>query len=470
MSMKILLIFMIAIVGAVSIFQPVIADKQVPQAKTQIQLSFAPLVKQTAPAVVNIYTRRIVRKKSRVSPLFQDPFFERFFDQGFGFGVPRERVQNSLGSGVIVQSDGIIVTNNHVIEGADEITVALADRREYEAELILADKKSDVAVLRIQTNGEDLPTLALAESDELEVGDIVLAIGNPFGVGQTVTSGIVSALARTHAGITDYQFFIQTDAAINPGNSGGALIDHSGRLVGVNTAIYSSSGGSMGIGFAIPVDMVRSVLEGALGDGKIERPWLGLSGQPVTSEIAKSLELSRPLGVLINNVHKTGPAGQAGVKVGDVVLAVDGREVFEPEGMKFRIATRRIGNTADIKILRGGRVQTIKVKMIVPPEDPPSDKRILKGAHPLRGVTVGNLSPALANELGLPVTFTGVVVTKSAPQRSQVAFAVKDIVLALNGQQVNSVRQLVEMLEKPKRSWEMSIRRNGKVRNIRVIR
>jgi Do/DeqQ family serine protease len=470
MSMKILLIFMIAIVGAVSIFQPVVADKQVPQTKTQIQLSFAPLVKQTAPAVVNIYTRRIMRTKSRVSPLFQDPFFERFFGQGFGFGVPRERVQNSLGSGVIVQSDGIIVTNNHVIEGADEITVALADRREYEAELILADKKSDVAVLRIQTNGEDLPTLALAESDELEVGDIVLAIGNPFGVGQTVTSGIVSALARTHAGITDYQFFIQTDAAINPGNSGGALIDHSGRLVGVNTAIYSSSGGSMGIGFAIPVDMVRSVLEGALGDGKIERPWLGLSGQPVTSEIAKSLELSRPLGVLINNVHKTGPAGQAGVKVGDVVLAVDGREVFEPEGMKFRIATRRIGNTADIKILRGGRVQTIKVKMIVPPEDPPSDERILKGAHLLRGVTVGNLSPAIAIELGLPFTLTGVVVTKPAPQRSRVAFAVKDIVLALNGQQVNSVRQLVEMLEKPESSWEMSIRRNGKVRNIRVIR
>jgi len=468
--MTVLRALLIVGVAALLGIQPVTAEKRIPQSQVQVQLSFAPLVKQSAPAVVNIYTRRVVRTNTRVSPMFQDPFFERFFGKGFGFGVPRERVQNSLGSGVIVQSDGIIVTNNHVIEGADEITVALADRREFDAELVLADKKSDVAILRIKTSGEDLPSLPLAAHDDLEVGDIVLAIGNPFGVGQTVTSGIVSALARTRAGITDFQFFIQTDAAINPGNSGGALVDNKGQLVGVNTAIYSRSGGSNGIGFAIPVDMVRSVLDGALGDGKIERPWLGVSGQPVTSEIAKSLELSRPLGVLINNVYGAGPAGKAGLKVGDVVLAVDGREVFEPEGMRFRIATRRVGDTARLKILRSGNIQTLGVKMIVPPEDPPRNETLLKGAHPLRGVTVSNLSPALASQMGMPFSTTGVAVTKPSPQRSQISFAAKDIILALNGKQVNSVRQLAAMLAEPERSWEISIRRNGKVRKIRVIR
>jgi Do/DeqQ family serine protease len=448
---------------------PVAAEKRIPETDEQVRLSYAPLVKRAAPAVVNIYTRRIVKTQVQASP-FRDPFFQRFFGQGFGFGVPRERVQKSLGSGVIVRPDGIIITNHHVVKGGGEITIALADRREYEAKLILADEKSDIAVLRIETEGEDLPVLPLAGPDELEVGDIVLAIGNPFGVGQTVTSGIVSALARNRAGITDYQFFIQTDAAINPGNSGGALVDNRGRLVGVNTAIYSRSGGSMGIGFAIPVDMVRSVIDGALGEGRIERPWLGVSGQAVTSEIAKSLDLPRPLGVLVNNIHSGGPGDEAGLSVGDVILEIDGREVSDPEGMKFRIATRRVGETANLRMLRAGREHSLTVALKVPPEDPPRDKTLLEGAHPLRGVTVGNLSPALADELGMPFSATGVVVIAPAPQRSRISFAVKDVILAVNGSAIGSAQDLAALLKKSLRSWEISVRRNGKVQKVRVVR
>jgi serine protease Do len=449
---------------------PAGAEKRVPESREQVQFSYAPLVKKTAPAVVNVYTRRVVRTAARRSPLFRDPFFERFFGKGFGFGVPRERVQRSLGSGVVVRSDGIIVTNYHVIKGAQEITVALADRREFEAEVVLADERSDIAVLRIETGGEDLPVLDLADSDRLEVGDIVLAMGNPFGVGQTVTSGIVSAVARTRAGITDYQFFIQTDAAINPGNSGGPLIDIEGRLVGINTAIYSRTGGSHGIGFAIPANMVRSVLDGALGEGKVVRPWLGASGQAVTSEIAKSLDLDRPRGVLINNVFSGGPADDAGLKAGDVVLSVQGREVSNPEAMKFRIATRPVGETVGLSILRDGDERTLRVNMVPPPEVPLRDETVLEGAHPMNGVTVANLSPAVADELGMPFAATGVVVLKPASTRTQFSFAAKDVILAVSGLKTETVEDLVRALKKPSRGWEISVRRGGRIRTVRIIR
>src|SRR5262245_6196072 len=226
------------------------AQKTVPENETQIELSFAPVVRETSPAVVNVYAER--RTTQNQMGLFNDPFFRRFFGGDGSMNAPRNRIQNSLGSGVIVDPRGIVVTNNHVIEGGTEIRIVLADRREFEAKLMLADKRTDLAVLKIDAGDEELPALGFGDSDDLDVGDLVLAIGNPFGVGQTVTSGIVSALARTQLGITDYQFFIQTDAAINPGNSGGALVDMKGRLIGINTAIFSRSGGSQGIGFAIP--------------------------------------------------------------------------------------------------------------------------------------------------------------------------------------------------------------------------
>src|SRR5215469_720541 len=273
--------------------------RAVAETRAELQLSFAPVVKKTAPAVVNVFSRRTVR--TQVSPLFDDPFFRRFFADNAPFQVPSERVQRSLGSGVLVAADGTIVTNHHVIKDADEVTVVLADRREFEAKILRSDEHVDLAVLKIETHGERLPFLELRDSDELEVGDLVLAIGDPFGVGQTVTSGIVSALARTGVGVSDYRFFIQTDAAINPGNSGGALVSLDGRLVGINTAIYSRSGGSIGIGFAIPSLMVKAVLAGAGTTGRIVRPWLGASGQPVTSDLVPGLGLKRPMGVLLND-------------------------------------------------------------------------------------------------------------------------------------------------------------------------
>src|SRR5215469_6012681 len=289
-----------------------------PTSRDMIRFSFAPVVKKVAPAVVNVYSRRTVQTRS---PFFDDPLVRRFFGNQAPFGLPRERVQQSLGSGVILGADGIVVTNHHVIDGAQQITVVLNDRREFEAKVLLSDEHADLAVLKIDTHGERLPVLEVGDSDQLEVGDLVLAIGDPFGVGQTVTSGIISALARTGIG-SDVSSFIQTDAAINPGNSGGPLVDLDGRLVGINTAIFSQSGGSIGIGFAVPTNMVRIVLEAAASGGKVVRPWLGASGQGVTAEIAQSLGLPRPEGVLIKEVTPGSPAADAGLHVGDVVLQV----------------------------------------------------------------------------------------------------------------------------------------------------
>jgi S1-C subfamily serine protease len=245
--------------GAATLAPAAVAqERRLPQSPAEMKLSFASVVKRVSPAVVNVYAARVVENRN---PLMDDPIFRRFFGQG----LPREQVQRSLGSGVIVDPSGLIMTNNHVIEGATEVKVSLADKRELEAEIVLKDARTDLAVLKIKEARERFPALDFGNSDDLQVGDLVLAVGNPFGVGQTVTHGIVSALARTQVGITDYQFFIQTDAAINPGNSGGALVDLSGRLMGINTAIFSRSGGSQGVGFAIPANMVKVVAASAMG-------------------------------------------------------------------------------------------------------------------------------------------------------------------------------------------------------------
>ncbi|MGH7088404.1 MAG: trypsin-like peptidase domain-containing protein, partial [Stellaceae bacterium] len=297
---------------------PALSETRAPPTREAIRLSFAPIVKVAAPAVVNVYSRRVVRQQ----PLFDDPVFRQFFGDNSPFGRARERVQSSLGSGVIVDPSGLIVTNDHVVKEAQQIRVVLSDRREFEAKVLLADARADLAVLKIDPHGAALPALALGDSDRLEVGDLVLAIGDPFGVGQTVTSGIVSALARS-AGVSDFRSFIQTDAAINPGNSGGALVDLDGRLVGINTAIFSQSGGSIGIGFAIPAAMLRPMLQAALHGGRIVRPWLGASGQPVTAEIAPTLGLAHPEGVLVKDVAADSPAAKAGLHIGDVILDVE---------------------------------------------------------------------------------------------------------------------------------------------------
>jgi len=443
--------------------------KALPRSHAEVQLSFAPLVKQVAPAVVNIYTRRVVQQVTP-SPLQDDPFLRRFFGDGQLFGQRRERVQRSLGSGVILDPHGLIVTNNHVIDGAQEITVSLADRREFEAEVALADPRTDLAVLRIKAGKEPLPTLELRDSDELEVGDLVLAIGNPFGVGQTVTSGIVSALGRTIVGQSDTQSFIQTDAAINPGNSGGALVTMDGRLAGINTAIFSRSGGSLGIGFAIPANLVASVLHSAMAGHGVIRPWLGAGGQAVTAELAAGLGLDRPGGVVISKIFPDSPADQAGLKVGDVVLAVDGREIFDPRGLKFRIATRNVGEQATLDVVRAGVTRHLTVALLPPPDVPARDITPLDGAHPLAGATVANLSPAYAEELGLDNSMTGVIITEiaSGSTAQRIHLRPGDVLLSLNGSEVTSVKQLQKQLRSRSRNWQLSISRGGRVLKLEI--
>src|SRR5256714_4356261 len=307
-------------------------DRRVPTSSAEVRLSYAPIVQRVQPAVVNVYAAKVVRDRN---PLLDDPIFRRFF------GVPGqqpEQMQRSLGSGVMVDSSGLVVTNVHVIEGADEVKVSLSDKREFEAEIVLKDPRSDLAVLQLKGVYEKFPTLDFANSDELLVGDVVLAIGNTFGVGQTVTHGIISALARTQVGITDYQFFVQTDAAINPGNSGGALVDMTGRLAGVNTAIFSRSGGSQGIGFAIPANMVRVVVASAKSGGKaVKRPWLGARLQAVTPEIAETLGLKLPRGALVANVATHRPAARARLKPSDLVGAIDGQPIEDPNAFDYRL-------------------------------------------------------------------------------------------------------------------------------------
>ncbi|WP_225889857.1 DegQ family serine endoprotease [Indioceanicola profundi] len=446
--------------------QPTYAQSRaVPQSREQITLSFAPVVKQASPAVVNIYTRRTVRQ--RVSPFMDDPVFRRFFGESFSFGVPRERVEGSLGSGVIVAADGLVVTNAHVVKGSDEITVVLNDRREFPAKVETVDERVDLAVLRIEADGEKLPFLEFGESDDLEVGDLVLAIGNPFGVGQTVTSGIVSALARTAVGVSDYNFFIQTDAAVNPGNSGGALITMDGRLVGINTAIYSRSGGSIGIGFAIPAAMVRTVVDAVRAGGKLVRPWIGADGQAVTADLAHTLGLSRPAGVLINEIRARGPAEKAGLRVGDVVTAVNGRSVDDPEAMRYRVATLPVGGSATLTVIRDGREQKLNLALIAPPEDPPRDLTLLDGRHPLVGAEVANLNPALVEEMRFDegVGTEGVVVMQVAPRTPAASLGLRpgDVVLRVNATDIGRVQDLRHILDSRSRSWTISVRRNGRV-------
>lgn len=434
------------------------APRAIPRSQEQIRLSFAPIAARAAPAVVNVYAERVVRSAS--SPIFDDPFFRRFFN------TEQDRVQRSLGSGVIVREDGLVVTNFHVVNRADALKVVLADRREFPAAVLIADERTDLAVLRIEGNAGRLPILPFANTRTAEVGDLVLAIGNPFGVGQTVTSGIISALARTDVGITDYSFFIQTDAAINPGNSGGALVDVDGRLVGVNTAIYSRDGGSNGIGFAIPAEMVQRVVESAVQDGKILRPWLGVKAQPVGPDIARSLALATPQGVIITEVFANGPAAAAGIRRGDVVLTLDDEPIFDEQGLRYLAATKRPGAAMTADVLRSGQRRALTVKVTPPPETPARDRRTLAGPHPFDGAVVVNLSPAMADELGLDPFISGVYVaevTRNSPA-ARVGLRVGDRLLAINARDVANTAALEQNLRAAPADgvWGLAIERQGK--------
>ncbi|TGY89833.1 DegQ family serine endoprotease [Marinicauda algicola] len=432
------------------------ADRAVPDSRADMQLSFAPIVREAAPAVVNVYSRRVVAQRS---PFAGDPFFERFFGP-----QTRQREVGSLGSGVIVDPSGIIVTNHHVVEGAQELRVVLADRREFDAELLLADERTDLAVLRIDA-GEALPVLPYDEAGDAEVGDLVLAIGNPFGVGQTVTSGIVSALARTDVGISDYSFFIQTDAAVNPGNSGGALVDMDGELIGVNTAIFSRSGGSHGIGFAIPADMVRTVVEAALSGEELIRPWLGARLQPVTSDLAQSLGLDRPRGAIVSELWPGGPAEEAGLRRGDIIVEVDGVEVNDETGIRFRFATHSLGDEAEVTVLRDGERRTLPVQARPAPGERDAEPVRVRGRNPLQGAQVVELSPALNERLGIDTFLEGIMVT-GVERRSAAAyygFQPGDRVLEIQGEAIETLDDLDRVLERYDNDahWPVEIVRGG---------
>ena len=442
---------------------PAIAQtRAVPDTKSEIQLSFAPVAKKAAPAVVNVYGAR-VEQQSRNTMM--DDFFRDFFGER-GLRMPRERIQRSLGSGVVVGKD-LIVTNHHVIEGMTEVKVAFADKREFSAQVVLRDPRSDLAILRVKDMPPITP-LEFADSEKLEVGDLVLAIGNPFGVGQTVTQGIVSAVARTQVGVSDYQFFIQTDAAINPGNSGGALVDVNGRLAGINTAIYSRSGGNMGIGFAIPSQMVKIVVDSARAGSKtVQRPWLGARLQVVTQEMAEAIGLDHPTGVMVTTLYPKGPAETAGLKRGDMILSVDGQTIEDPDSFGYRFALKGIGGETKLSILREGKPNTVTVKLGPPTETRPRDPLVLKSRTPLMGATILNLSPAVADEMQIDMNDSneGVIVSEieegSAAQRF--GFQKGDLILAINREKIEATQDAEKVLAERARFWEITINRGGRV-------
>ena len=430
-------------------------ERQVPRSLGELQLSFAPIVQRVAPAVVNVYAQHVVQNQN---PFLADPFFRQFFG-----GIPSRQVERSLGSGVIVDTSGLVVTNYHVIRDASQVRVALSDKREFDAEIVLKDQRSDLAVLRIKGANERFPVLQFANSDALQVGDVVLAIGDPFGVGQTVTHGIVSALARTQVGSSDYQYFIQTDAAINPGNSGGALVDMSGRLVGINSAIASSSGGSEGIGFAIPANLVRTVVASAeSGSKSVKRPWFGAKLQDVTHDIADSLGLKAPTGALVASVVPDSPAAHAGIKAGDLLISVDGMTVDDPNGFDYRFATKPLGGTAQIGLIRQGRDMVLPVSL-QPLPALPRDEVEIRSSSPFRGATVANLSPALADELRLDPQAEGVVITRVADGSTaqSIGFQPGDIVVSVNNHKVADAAELERLVSAGSRSWRITIRRGN---------
>ncbi len=436
-------------------------DRRVPSSPAELRLSYAPIVQRVQPAVVNVYAAKVVQNRN---PLLDDPIFRRFF----GLHGQSEQVQRSLGSGVIVDPSGLVVTNVHVIEGADQVKVSLADKREFEAEIVLKDPRSDLAVLKLKDSREKFPALEFTNSDELMVGDVVLAIGNPFGVGQTVTHGIISALARTQVGITDYQFFIQTDAPINPGNSGGALVDMNGKLAGINTAIYSRSGGSQGIGFAIPSNMVRVVVASAKSGGKaVKRPWLGARLQAVTPDIADSLGLRSPTGALVASVVPNGPAARAGLKSSDLIVAIDGQTVEDPNAFDYRFATRPLGGAAEIDVQRNGK----PVKLTVPLETAPDTGRneiVITSRSPFQGAKVSNISPAVADELHLDADTEGVVVTEVGDDTTaaNVGFQKGDIIMAVNNQKIGKTGDLEKAAKESSRIWRITLVRGGQQINV----
>lgn len=449
----------VALFSFLSLIVPQAGFAQIPQSQSEIKLSFAPLVKKTVPSVVNVYAARLVHARS---PFEGDPFFEQFFGRT-PQNVP-SRKQSSLGSGVIVDQSGLIVTNYHVIRDADEIKVALSDGREFESKVMLKDEATDIAVLKIEPKGTAFPVLPLGDSDAVEVGDLVLAIGDPFGVGQTVTSGIVSAQARTRVGISDFDFFIQTDAAINPGNSGGALIDMRGELIGINTAIYSRSGGSVGIGFAIPANLVKAVVDAVKrGEKTFDPPYIGASFQSVTADVAEGLGMDQPYGAIITDIVKKSPAEQAGLKIGDVILKAQAVRIDNPDSLGYRLMTTGVGHTLDIDYLRNGKVEKTTISLASLPDDQIARAEKLSGNTPFSGAEVVNLTPLNARRFHVAAEASGVVVNDVEDNSNASGlFQRGDVIHGVNGNEVKTVADLKKILSKSQpRVWQLEYERNG---------
>ncbi len=447
----------LCLVLAVCCAVPALGQTTVPESQAEIAMSFSPVVKAAAPAVVNIYASRIVQ--ARRSPFADDPFFNQFFE---ALGPTQPRVQNSLGSGVIVSASGIVVSNYHVVGQATEIRVVLNDRREFAADVILSDEESDLAVLQLR-GAAGLPFLPLRNSDELEVGDLVLAIGNPFGVGQTVSSGIVSGLARSALQVADGRgYFIQTDAAINPGNSGGALVDLRGRLVGINTAILTRGGGSNGIGFAIPANLVKSIIAQAeAGATRFARPWAGVTGQAMDAALAEGLGLPRPDGVLVSDLHPQSPFAAAGLQTGDVILSLGGAPTNTPQEVMFRLSALGVGAEAELVWLRDGGEQRAMMRLAPAPDDPPRAQTTVVEDVSLRGLTVVQINPAVMEELNLPMQSEGVAVVQAENLAARAGFQPGDVVLGINGVPVTSPADVVALAAMEARVWVIDLIRGG---------
>ncbi len=426
--------------------------------EAKITTSFAPVIKKVAPSVVNIYSTKTVRVNPRMMPFFDDPFLRRFFGGEFddnpqdNRGRPRTREEQSLGSGVIVSEDGYILTNNHVVDGADEIKVVLADdKKEFAAKLIGTDPQTDVAVLKV--DGKSLPAVTTADSDQLEVGDVVLAIGNPFGIGQTVTMGIVSATGRGGFGVVDYEDFIQTDASINPGNSGGALVDAEGRLVGLNTFIISRSGGNQGVGFAVPINLARSVMERLTRDGKVVRGFLGVKLQPlVTAELAKQFGLPDQNGALISEVMPDTPAAKAGLKEGDFIVEFNGKKVEDNRHLRLMASQTAPKTKVTLKVIRDGKDKTFTVTLgeLSDKENPQGMRKSSQSdveQDTLDGVEVADLDAQWRREFDIPANVRGAVVTnvdEDAPAY-RAELRAGDVVLEIDRKPVRNADDAVKL-------------------------
>lgn len=443
-----------AIAGIVLLPQTPMAQRVDVNAASQPQVTvppglpgggFSEVVDHAMPAVVNISTTRVVKSKGNGSPFMNDPFFREFFgEEFFRNQIPKNRRESSLGSGVIVDKRGYIVTNNHVIAKADEIKVVLSDKREFTGKLIGTDPKTDIAVIKIKS--DKLPVLEWGDSEKLRVGEYVLAMGNPFGLNQTVTMGIVSAVGRANVGIADYEDFIQTDAAINPGNSGGALVNTRGQLVGINTAIFSRSGGYMGIGFAVPSNMVKKVMDSLVATGKVTRGWLGVSIQPVNEELAKHFGLKSAEGVLVNEVMKDTPAQKAGMKEGDVIISFDGKPTADPTELRNIVAETRVGKRVKIKVVRDKGTKVLSATITEQPKDLAKTDEAEESdgeATGLEGVEIRELTPQIARQLGLPGVTAGVVVTNvtvgSPAERS--GLQTGDVILQVNNRRIRGLQE-----------------------------